>query len=114
MKRLALALGVAMFFLTASSLSADMANGGTKNPIVIPKVETIHGTLNIVGEEHKLIFLRTTEGVIYDFRITPETKLAQAGRPISFHDVSNLVGKELDVTFRATKTGNTALKVEFQ
>lgn len=109
MKRLAIALGVAMFFLASPSATA-----GTKNPIVVPKVETIHGTLNITGEQPKLIFVRTSDGVVYDFQITAETKLVQTGRPISFQDVLNLVGKELDVTFRSLKTGNSAIKVEFQ
>ncbi len=109
MKRLVIALGIAAFFFSAPLMSA-----GTKNPIAAPKLETIQGALNIVSEDQKVIFVRAADGVIYDFRISADTKVEQTGRPIPASEISNLAGKQVTITFRALKSGNAALRVEFQ
>lgn len=109
MKRLVIALGIATFFFSAS-----LASAGNKKTVVAPKMETIQGTLNIVSDDQKVIFVRSADGVIYDFRISADTKVEQAGHPISASEIASLAGKQVSITFRALKTGNAALRVEFQ
>lgn len=109
MRRLLIALGIAIYLL-----APPLASAGSKNPLIAPKSESIQGTLNIVSENQKMIFVRTAEGVIYDFRLSPETKIEQAGRPIALDAVSALTGKSVTVTFHASKSGNAALLVDFQ
>lgn len=111
MKSFLIALGVAIYLLAPPLASAG---AGVKNPILAPKSESIQGTLNIVSEDQKAIFVRTVNGVIYDFRISPQTRIEQAGRRITAGELSALTGKPVVVTFHALKTGNAALQVEFQ
>lgn len=90
------------------------AAGGVKKSIGLAKIETVVGTLTIVGGEEKIIFVRTSDAVCYDFRIGPATKIEQNGVPIPYADLAALVGKQVTIVFRALKTGNAALSIAIE
>ncbi len=101
MKRIVLALGLAIF--CATLLNA-------KNPAVV-KPETISGTLTIVNAEDKLIFVKAENEITYDFRIGPQTKISAGEKTLKFDQLADQVGKGVEVVFRPLKTGNAASTV---
>jgi hypothetical protein len=106
MRRIALALGLAIFCITLSAIA--------KNPAAAVKPETISGTLTIVGAEDKLIFVKAENGITYDFRIGPATKITAGEEKLKFDSLTEQVGKRVEVVFRPLKTGNAALTVDIK
>ena len=81
---------------------------------VLPKVETISGTLTIVNSDEKTIYVTTGEKMTYDFKISPATKIAAGDRQLKFADLAGQIGKQIEVVFRPLRTGNAAIAVEFK
>lgn len=109
MRLLVLALACATL-IPAAPLNAA---GGVKKQLVIPSGGTIVGTLTIVSEDQKTVFVETSDKVVYDFRIGPATKITENGSPIKFADLSSKVGQQVHVVFHSLKTaGNPAMSIE--
>ena len=108
MKRLVFAFGLAMFLIVAPLHSiAD-----TRGAITAPKVENITGTLIIAGEEQRMIYVKSSDGAVYDFHVNVATKISRGDRQITFTELTTSVGKQLEVVFRPFKAGNAALSIE--
>lgn len=107
MKKIAVVLALVM--LCALLVSA-------KDPSVslFGKQETISGTLTIVSAENKVIYVKSAEGITYDFQIGPATKITAADQKLKLSDLTGDVGKSIEVVFRPLKTGNTAITVELK
>jgi len=107
MKKVALIIGLAILAVTAWA--------EVKNPVVTAKQETISGTLTIVSKDEGLIFVKSSEGITYDFKISGTTKIVAGGRKLMFDQLAPEVGKQVEVTFVPLKTaGNKALTVELK
>jgi hypothetical protein len=106
-----------VFALTCATLvTAAPLNvaGGVKKSVVIPKDETIAGTLTIARDDQKIIYVETSDKVVYDFRIGAATKITENGAPIAYADLSSRVGKQVQVVFHPLKTGNAAVTIEIR
>lgn len=110
MKRLVLALAVVTLW---GALPVN-AKTPVTNPTVVGKPETIGGILTIVSGEDKLIFVKAENGISYDFRIGPATKISAGDRSLKFEDLTGQIGKPIEVVFRPLKTGNAALTIEIK
>lgn len=107
MKKLALIIGLAIFAVTAWA--------EVKNPVVAAKQETISGTLTIVSSDEGLIFVKSSEGITYDFKISSATKIVAGDRKLKFDELAPEVGKQVEVTFLPLRgAGNKALTVNFK
>lgn len=106
MKKILLAIVVVMF-LGALALSA-------KNPAVTVKPETISGVLTIVTPADKVIFVKADNGITYDFRVGPATKIVAGDAKLKFDDLTDKAGKQVEVVFRPLKTGNAALSIDIK
>jgi len=78
------------------------------------KQETIRGTLTIVDPAAKVIFVKSGEGITYDFKIDAATKIASGEKKLGFDELATEIGKEIEVVFRPLKVGNVASSVEIQ
>jgi hypothetical protein len=85
-----------------------------KNPAITVKPETISGTLTIVNVEEKTIFVKAENGITYDFKIGPATKVAAGDTKLKMEDLTGQIGKSIEVVFRPLKTGNAASTIEIK
>lgn len=108
MKKIILAL--ALILASAFILSA-------KNPVnaaVWGKSETLSGTLTIVAAADQTIYVKSADGISYDFHIGPATKIMQGDTKLKLDDLTGDIGKSIEVVFRPLKTGNAAVSVELK
>lgn len=108
MRAITLVLGLAIFG-AAFTVSAN-----PKNPVIAVTAETIQGTLSIVDRDAGVIYVKSGEGITYDFRILPGTKISQGGRKLKIDDLNEQIGKNVEVVFRPLHTGNMANSVELK
>ena len=100
--------------LFCSSAYVASAKVLPKDPSVTVKVETIRGTLSIVDSNEKLIFVKSSEGVTYDFHVTASTSITLGDRKLKFDELAEQIGKQTAVSFRPLHAGNMAVKIEIQ
>jgi len=91
-----------------------LANEPAPKTTVVVKSETITGTLTIVDPAEKMIYLKSAEGIVYDFKIIETTKITAADAKLKFDDLSAQIGKQLEVVFRPLTIGNVAQSVEIK
>lgn len=103
------ALWIVLLLIACSAFLA-LAYGLPKTPVTI-KAETISGTLFIVNPEEKVIYLKSADGITYDFHITEATVLDVGGQKVKFEELTGRIGSPVEVTFRPLSIGNMASKV---
>ncbi len=103
------ALVIAFLILACSALLAS-AYALPKVPVPI-KAETLSGTLFIVNTEEQVVYLKSADGITYDFHITPATVISVGGEKANIGTLSGKIGSPLEVTFRPLSTGNMASKI---
>lgn len=94
-------------------LVASAPPNGTPAAVIV-KPENITGTLTIVDPDQRVIYVKSADGIVYDFRIVESTKIAADGAKISFEDLSAQIGKSIEVVFRPLKIGNVAQSVDLK
>ncbi len=103
------ALFIAVLIVGCSALLAS-AYALPKVPVVI-NAETLSGTLLIANPAEQVIYLKTTDGITYDFRITPATVISVGGEKAKFEALTGKIGSSIEVTFKPLPVGNVASKV---
>lgn len=74
--------------------------------------ETIRGALMALISEQRLIVLKNSDGVAYNFKVLPTTEIEIEGTKGTFEDLDALVNANLSITFVPTQNGNMARKIE--
>jgi hypothetical protein len=98
------------FLLFGCSAMLALAYGLPKMPVTI-KAETLSGTLFIVNHEDKVIYLKTADGIAYNFHVTGATVVTIGGQTAGFEDLTGKIGSPIEVTFRPLSKGNLASKI---
>lgn len=104
----------ALRFLLVAVLgtAAFRSEAPAKDVPFVPKTETIQGTISTVDVPNKLLILKNTDGIFFDFQIQRNTTIAVGTEKAKLEDLANQTGKEAAVTFRMLRTGDVALKIE--
>ena len=105
--------------LAPSMMAAPTLNSEAKNqPVsiepnrILGQAETLNGTLMTLFIEQRLIVVKTTDGVPYNFKVVAATEIEIGGKKASFEDLAALINANLSVTFVPMQRGNVARKIE--
>lgn len=75
--------------------------------------ETLSGTLDAVDADKKLVVVKGSNGVPYDFTVSGATRITVGGSKAKLADLSSATNKQATVTFMAEKKrGNLARSIE--
>jgi hypothetical protein len=76
------------------------------------KTETIRGIIAIVDPAKQLVIVKNADGIYFDFKVEPTTRIEVTNAKVKMEDLSNQIGSKAEVTFRVLRTGDIALKIE--
>jgi hypothetical protein len=77
------------------------------------KAETMSGTLTMVGEDNKTVFLSASNGVTYSFVVNAATKVTVDGKKAKMADLAGAANKQVTITFLSmTHHGNIAKSID--
>ncbi|MGA7295175.1 MAG: hypothetical protein WBW53_18830 [Terriglobales bacterium] len=79
---------------------------------VLAPAEELSGTIAFIGSSDKEITLVGANGVPYDFRLTPKSKVDLAGKQIGRSDLASEKNREATIRFLPTTGGNLAESVK--
>jgi len=74
--------------------------------------ETLSGSIMMADAEKKILIVKSTAGVPYNFVITPATRITEANQRLKLADLSARVDRQVTVRFLPTRRGNIARSVQ--
>ncbi len=117
MKKVSLLVSISMFLLMGVAAASTQP---TKNTAAEShttqkqwdsfKPETLSGTISIVNQHRKKVFL-TSRKIPYDFKITKSTKITIDGSKSNFSQLADQTPAQASVTFIARADGNFAKSI---
>lgn len=101
---------VLAFFGASLAVAQEAAAAKKAAPAV--KAETISGTISMVVAEKKLVVLKGSGGVSYNFKVTGGTRIKVAGKKAKFAELAEQTNKSATVKFLPLRSGNAAQSIE--
>lgn len=89
---------------TGKHMAASNAQFGGK--------QTVSGTVTSVDPDKKLVVLKDSNGIPFDFMVSGATKITSGGKRAKLADLSGDTNKQATVTFMAERKGNMARSIE--
>jgi len=74
--------------------------------------ETLSGKIIMVDPAEKLVVVKAADGIPFDLRVTPSTRITAAGQKLSFKELSPDVKKDVSVRFIPERAGDVARSIQ--
>lgn len=94
------------------ALQAQEQKESPKAPGALGPAETLSGTIMMVEVQKKLLIVKASSGVPYNFVVTPATRITAGKERLKLADLSARTDKAVTVRFVPTRQGNLARSVE--
>jgi hypothetical protein len=98
--------------MSATKNTAENTKKAANKSQLLAAPEQLSGTISFIGASDREVTLRGSNGVPYDFVLTPKSKVDLAGHKISPQQLASDKGKNATVRFVPTARGNIARAVQ--
>jgi hypothetical protein len=76
------------------------------------RTETLSGSITSFDREHKVLIVKASNGVTYNFAVRASARITSGTQPIKLGELASQANKQASVTFVPTGHGNIARFIE--
>jgi hypothetical protein len=78
------------------------------------KPETLTGKIMTVDASRRLVVVESLDNVLYDMRVTPETRILSGRQPVKLANLSSDINESVTVRFTPERSGDFAGLIQIQ